>query len=110
MDMKNDKEIKEYLVEEQKNAAIQVTQKDGSKVTFGFFARATPEDVDLYHKMELGDLIELYAGLYFTVAIYGQSSIVDCQCMDLIEREIYEFRDETAQIQLENRIKEMVEG
>lgn len=107
--MKEDNEIKEHLAREQRRAILRTTQEDGSKVVIGAFVRATPGDVDVYHKMKLKDLISEYASLYFVVNIYGQSSVSDAQYMHLIEREIYEFRDKEAQIEFENTINEIDE-
>ena len=98
--MGSDKEVKEILLEEQRTAVH-------GNITF---ARATPEDVDMYHKIEVKDLIDEYLGLYYILYIYGQSSIRDLQILDLIAREIYEFRDKSVQRELEERLEKMNDG
>ena len=98
--MMSDKDIEKMLEKQAEGSRV------GARISF---ARANMGDVERYRKMSDKELEDSFCGLYWVVHVYGQSSVRDCQLINLMEIEVGKRKNEASISRIKKRMKEMDE-
>jgi hypothetical protein len=98
MDKSNEKEIENFV-------------KEVKEIGEGWrFCRLSPDSIKSYIAMEPSDLMKEYLSLYFIVEIYCQSSIRDCQELDIMECVADRFWSQQEQEEFNKQVWELIEA
>ena len=82
-------------------------QREAREKALKIKAKNEAQRIDKYRRMEFSALLKEYLALYFVVKICVKGSSDDSHMLKLIGREVSEFRSQTEQAELKNKVERL---